>query len=90
MFALCFAAPASVFAILINLRHSQVCPNCGGWGAGIGVGLAGAMLLGSLWSLAHCIRRGANVASIIFAAMSLAGAAVFLLATIGFYFAIQA
>ena len=91
---LCFIssllAPPAAFALVTSLEHDQVCPGCGGWAAGAAVAMAGVLLFGSGWALVRAIRLGPTLATVILGSISLAAGALFLLAAVGFYFAIQA
>ena len=82
-------APA-ILGGLTLLEHDQVCPGCGGWGAGVANVAAGVALLGSIFALVAAIRSGAGIISIVVASLAVAAGSLFLVTAIGFYFAIQA
>lgn len=82
--------PLAAWGALGILDHDQVCPSCGGWGAALAIALAGATLLASGGALLQAIRGGTRALTVVLGCLALALSALFLLAAIGLYFAIQA
>lgn len=90
MFLSCLAAPILIVAVIAPLTHDQICPSCGGWGAGAAIVAMLGFQAAAVWTLVRAIHLPAKPASIILSAITCAIAALYVVGAVALYFAIQA
>jgi hypothetical protein len=79
-----------MFLVLGSLPHDQLCPSCGGWGAGAAVATTSGFVLLAVWATIRALRRRAAMLAIIALCLACAATTCHSLAAVAFYFAIQA
>ena len=87
---ICLTGPLLMFLVLRSLPHDQLCPSCGGWGAGLAVAATSGFVLLAAGATVRALRRCAGIGPVIALCLACAATTCYSLAAVAFYFAIQA